>query len=83
MPIDKDRIPQAGETVYQKGDSRCVAMYLDRVYKKGKSEYGFCTWTSYEMFDEELFSKEHEREFLLSDLTVYAQEAGGLTKEKS
>lgn len=71
MPQDKDRIPQAGETVYLKGDTRCVAMYLERVIIKNKAEYGHCTWTAYEMFDDELLSKAHEKEFLLSDLTVY------------
>lgn len=72
MPQDKDRIPQAGETVYVKGDKRCIAMYLERVYTKDKTDYAFCTWTAYEFVDEELFSHNHEKEFLLSDLTVYA-----------
>lgn len=72
MPQDKDRIPQAGETVYLRGDSKCVAMYLDRVFIKDKLEYGQCTWTAYEMFDDELMSHSHEKDFLLSELTVYA-----------
>jgi hypothetical protein len=71
MPQDKDRIPQAGETVYLKGDSRCVAMYLDRVYPINRIDYGFCTWTSYELFNDELMSQNNEKEFLLSDLTIY------------
>lgn len=71
MPQDKDRIPQAGETVYVKGDLRCVAMYLNRVITKDKVEYGHCTWTAYEMFDDELISKDNEKDFLLSELTVY------------
>jgi hypothetical protein len=76
MPQDKDRIPQAGETVYRKGDSKCIAMYLETVYTRNKSEYGLCTWTSHELFDDELLSHEHEKEFLLSDLTVYAPGTG-------
>lgn len=71
MPQDKDRIPQAGETVYLRSNPRCVPMYLDRVYTKNKTEYANCTWTSYEMFDDELLSHAHEQEFLLSELTVY------------
>lgn len=71
MPQDKDRIPQVGETVYLKGDLKCTRMYLDRVYPKDRIDYGFCIWTSYEMFDDELLSKNHEKEFLLSDLTIY------------
>jgi hypothetical protein len=71
MPQDKDRIPQAGETVYLRGDSRCVAMYLDRVYTKEKVEYAHCIWTEYEMFDDELLSHPREKAFLLSALTVY------------
>lgn len=77
MPIDKDRIPQAGETVYLKGDKKCVAMYLERVYRKGKREVAFCTWTEYEMFNDELFSHAREKEIYLEKLTVFAQEAGG------
>jgi hypothetical protein len=71
MPIDKDRIPQVGETVYQKGDTKCVRMYLERVYKKGKREYGLCTWTSYEMFDDELVGQSREKEFPFGNLTIY------------
>ena len=71
MPQDKDRIPQAGETVYLRGDSRCIAMYLDRVYIKDKLEYAQCSWTEYEMFDDELISKDREKDFLLSELTLY------------
>ena len=71
MPIDKDRIPQAGETVYVKGDVRSVAMYLDRVIVINKVEYGHCSWTSYEMFNDELFSKDNQKEFPLSTLTIY------------
>jgi hypothetical protein len=72
MPRKKDRKPQAGETVYLKGDVRCTPMYLDRIYKRDNVEYGFCFWTAYELFDEELISKEKEQEFLLEELTVYA-----------
>lgn len=74
MPIDKDRIPQVGETVYLKADTKCTAMYLERVYEKDKTAYGFCTWTTYELIDDELMSQDHEKEYLLSELTVYAQE---------
>lgn len=71
MPIDKDRIPQAGETVYQKGDPRSVAMYLERVFVKDKVQYATCSWTEYEMVDDELMGTDQEKEFLLSELTVY------------
>lgn len=71
MPQDKDRKPQVGETVYLKEDSRCISMYLERVFKKNTVEYGVCTWTAYEMFDDALLSKEHEEEFVLSRLTIY------------
>jgi hypothetical protein len=71
MPQDKDRKPQVGETVYVKTDSRCISMYLERVYKKGTVEYGVCTWSTYEMFNDELIGKEHEEEFVLSRLTIY------------
>lgn len=72
MPQDKSRIPQAGETVYLKGDSKSTAMYLERVYTKDKTDYGLCSWSEFELFDDELLKHAHEKEFLLSDLTVYA-----------
>jgi hypothetical protein len=72
MPKDKDRIPQVGETVYLKTDSRCTPMYLDRVYQKEKVEYGFCVWTAYELVDDDLLSYDHQKEFPLEELTVYA-----------
>jgi hypothetical protein len=71
MPQDKARIPQAGETVYLKGDARCIAMYLERVYTKDKIQHAQCTWTEYEMFDDELISTPKEKVFLLNELTVY------------
>jgi hypothetical protein len=71
MPQDKARIPQAGETVYLRGDTKCVAMYLDRVYIKDKTEYAQCSWTEYEMFNDELLQHSREKVFLLSELTVY------------
>lgn len=63
--------PQVGDTVYLRGDLLCTAMYLDRTYKKGTTEYGFCTWTVYEMFDDELIGKDNQKEYLLSDLTLF------------
>jgi hypothetical protein len=71
MPKDKDRIPQAGETVYRKDDTQCVSMYLEGVYTRDNVEYGFCVWTTYDMFDDELIEKDHEKQFLLSELSVY------------
>lgn len=66
----KDRTPLVGETVYLRGDFKCTAMYLDRIYKKANEEYGFCYWTAYELFDDELSSQVVEREFLMGDLTI-------------
>jgi hypothetical protein len=66
----KDRKPLVGETVYLRGDSRCTAMYLDKAYKKDNVEYGFCIWTAYELFDDELSSQVIEKEFLLEELTI-------------
>lgn len=63
--------PQGGDTVFLKGDEKRTAMYLDRTYKKGATEYGTCTWTVYEMFDDELIGRELEKEFLLSELTLF------------
>lgn len=63
--------PQGGDTVFLKGDEKRIAMHLDRTYKKGTTEYGTCTWTVYELFDDELIGKEMEKEFLLSDLTLF------------
>lgn len=63
--------PQVGDTVYLRGDPKVTGMYLDRTYKKGTTEYGFCTWTAYELVDDELIGKENEKEFLLSELTLF------------
>lgn len=63
--------PQVGDTVYLRGDLKCTPMYLERTYKKGTTEYGLCTWTVYELFDDELIGKEMEQEFLLSQLTLF------------
>lgn len=71
MPIDKDRIPHAGETVYLKNDPKCTAMYLDRIIRKGKQSFGFCTWTEYVLVDDELLGQEREKEILFDHLTVY------------
>ncbi|MFM2017897.1 MAG: hypothetical protein RL007_1553 [Bacteroidota bacterium] len=78
MPIDKKRIPQAGETVYRRGDSQCTSMYLERVVTRDNIQYAWCVWTDYELFDDELISQDREKEFLLSELTVYASEAKGV-----
>lgn len=66
----KDRKPQAGETVYLRGDPRCTAMYLDRIYKKDNVEQGYCYWTAYELHNDELLSHAREKEFLLEELTI-------------
>lgn len=65
--------PQATDTVYLRGDAKCTAMYLDRTFKKGTTEYGVCIWTVYEMFDDELIGTENEKEFLLSELTLFTE----------
>ena len=72
MARDKKRIPQVGETVYLRGDIRCKPMYLDRVYTRDNVVYGYCHWSTYDMEDDELVTKENEKEFLLEELTVYA-----------
>jgi hypothetical protein len=46
-------------------------MYLEGVYTRDNVEYGFCVWTTYDMFDDELIEKDHEKQFLLSELSVY------------
>ena len=71
MPVDKKRIPHAGETVYIKNDPKCIAMYLDQIFTRNNVNHARCLWTEYEMLDDELIGTEKEKEFLLSDLTVY------------
>lgn len=71
MALDKKRIPQAGETVYLKSDPSGNSMYLESVFHEEMVTYGRCCWTEYEMFDDELLEHDHEKVFLLSELTVY------------
>ena len=66
----KDRKPIAGDTVYLRGDAKCVAMYLEKVIRRGIVEYGFCLWSSYHMQDGELVTEDNEKEFLLEELTI-------------
>jgi hypothetical protein len=63
--------PQGGDTVFLRGDEKRIAMYLERTYIKDRVEYGTCSWTVYEMFDDELIGKEQEKDFLLSELTLF------------
>jgi len=70
----QDRKPWVGETVYLRGDSKCTAMYLDKIHKRDNVEYGFCIWTVYELFDDELSSQVIEKEFLLAELTIIVPE---------
>jgi hypothetical protein len=63
--------PQGGDTVFLRGDEKRTAMYLERTYVKNQIEYGTCTWTEYEMFEDELIGTEMKKEFLVSDLTLF------------
>jgi len=63
--------PQGGDTVFLKGDEKRIAMYLERTYKKGTTEYGTCTWTVYELIDDELIGNTQEKDFLLTELTLF------------
>lgn len=63
--------PQGGDTVFLKNDTKRTAMYLERTYRKGTTEYGTCSWTVYELVDEELVGTAMEKDFLVSELTVF------------
>lgn len=63
--------PQGGDTVFLRDDPKRVAMYLERTYREGTTEYGTCSWTEYEMFDDELIGTEKQKDFLVSELTLF------------
>lgn len=63
--------PQGGDRVFLRSDEKRTAMYLERTFTKDKVEYATCSWTVYEMFDDELIGQEKQQEFLLSELTLF------------
>ncbi len=63
--------PQGGDRVFLRNDAKRIAMYLERTYIKDKLEYGTCSWTVYEIFDDELIGKEMQQDFLVSELTLF------------
>lgn len=62
--------PQGGDNVYHCDDVKRTAMYLERTYVKDRVTYGTCSWTVYEMFDDELMGTEMQKDFLLSELKL-------------
>ncbi len=64
-------IPQGGDTVFLRGETKRTAMYLERTYTKDRVKYGTCSWKVYEMFDDELIEREVQQDFLLSELTMF------------
>ncbi len=66
-------IPQGGDTVFLRGETKRMAMYLERTYTKDRVKYGTCSWKVYEMFDDELIEQEKQQEFLLSELTLFIE----------
>lgn len=63
--------PQGGDRVFLRNDAKRTAMYLERTYMQDNVEYATCSWTVYEMLDDELTGQELQQDFPLSDLTLF------------
>lgn len=63
--------PQGGDRVFLRNDAKRTAMYLERTYIKDSVEYATCSWTVYEMLDDELTGQELQQDFPLSELTLF------------
>lgn len=63
--------PQGGDRVFLRNDEKRTAMYLERTYIKDNVEYGTCSWTVYEMLDDELTGQDLQQDFPVSELTLF------------